>query len=62
MVVHKLWSELDIQDSRVLNLLIADDAEARHVDGSSKLNLALAPLSEGCPHINVCGMRDDISN
>ena len=62
MVVHKLWSELDIQDSGVLNLLIADDAEARHVDGSPELNLALAPLSEGCPHINVCGMRDDISN
>lgn len=62
MVVHELWTKLDVQNSGALNLLITNDTEAGHVDGSTELGLALAPLSEGCPHINVCGMRDDVSN
>jgi hypothetical protein len=62
VVVHELRSKLDIQHSGVLYLLEAYDTETGHVDGSTEINLALAPLSKSCPHINVCVMRDDVSN
>jgi hypothetical protein len=48
--------ESDVKDSYVVsNLLVSNSSEAGHVDGSSDLDLAMAPLNKSVPnHIVGC--------
>jgi hypothetical protein len=59
-VFEEVLAELNVEDPDVISdLLVADDAELRHVDGPADLHLRVAPLYESVPDQVVGRLTDD---
>ena len=55
--------ESHIEDPHVVSdLLVADDTEALHVDGTPDFDLPVTPFDEGVPDKIICGLRNDAAN
>jgi len=68
-LVHELMltkegiRELDIKDSHVVSdLLISDDTETWHVNGTSNFDLAVAPFNKSLPDYVISSLRNDASD